>query len=94
MSENENDPKLSNNKVNHYKNHNRPHVAIVGCMAMSLGTAVVTGLKKSTIAHVASSLCFVGAALFHLFMHKGQLSNRVQTGLHPGVNGPRSGVKP
>jgi len=46
MSENENDLNMPNNKINHHKNHNWPHVAIVGSMAVSLGTAVVTGLKK------------------------------------------------
>ncbi len=94
MSENENDLNMSNNKVNHHNHHNWPHVAIVGGMAVSLGTAVVTGLKKSTMAHIASSLCFVGAAMLHLFMHKRQLSYRVQTGLHPDVNSLRSEVKP
>ena len=84
MSENENDLNISNNKVNHYKNHNWPHVVIVGCMAMSLGAAVVTGLKKSTVAHVFSSLCFVGAAMLHLFKHQKQLSHRLKNGLPPG----------
>ena len=94
MLGNENDLNLSTNKVNHHRKHNWPHVAIVRCMAGSFGTAVVTGLKKSTMAHVVSSLCFVGTAMLHLFMHKRQLSYRVKTGLHPGVNGFRTGVKP
>lgn len=80
MSGNENDLKLSANKINHHRKYNWPHVAIVGCMAMSLGAAIVTGLKKSTAAHVVSTLCFVGAAMLHLFMHKRQLPYKFNTG--------------
>ena len=94
MSGNENDLNLSTNMINHHRKHNRLHVAIVGGMAVSLGTAVVTGVKKWPMAHVVSALCFVGTAMLHLFMHQRQLSYRVKTGLHPGVNGFRPGVKP
>ena len=94
MSGNENDLNLSINKINHHRIHNWAHVAIVAGMAVSLGTAVVTGLKKSTVAHVVSSLGFLGTAMLHLFMHKGQLSSRMKTEFHPDVNGFRTGVKP
>ena len=68
-------------KNSHHRKSNRSHVAIVGCMAVSLGTAMVTGLKKSTTAHVVSALCFVGSAMLHLSMHRRQLSHKVKTGL-------------
>lgn len=92
MSGNESDLNLSTS--NHHRKHNWLHVAIVGGMAVSLGTAVVTGVKKSTTAHVVSALCFVATAMLHLFMHQRQLSYRVKTGLHPGVKGFQPGVKP
>ena len=82
MSGNENDLNLSTNRINQPQKHNWLHMAIVGGMAVSLGTAVVTGVKKSTTAHVVSALCFVATALLHLFMHQRQLSHRVKTGLH------------
>ncbi len=97
MSGNENDLNLSTNKVNHHRKHNWPHVAIVGCMAVSLGTAVVTGLKKSTVAHVVSSLCFLGTAMLHLFIHKRQLSHKVKTGLRRSLTDfdqPQESTKP
>ena len=93
MSGNENDLNLSTNKIKHHRKHNWLHVAIVGGMAVSLGTAVVTGVKESTMAHVVSVLCFVGTAMLHLFMHWWQLWYRVKTGLHPGVKGFPLGVK-
>ena len=68
-------------KANYHRKPKRSHVAIVGCMAVSLGAAVVSGLKKSTTVHVVSALCFVGSATVHLFMHHRQLSNKVKTGL-------------
>ena len=82
MSGNENDLNLSNNKINHHRKHTWLHVATAGGMAVSLGTAAVTGLKKSTTAHVVSALCFVATAMLHFFMHQRQLSHRVKTGLH------------
>jgi uncharacterized membrane protein YphA (DoxX/SURF4 family) len=78
MPGDENDLKLSTNKINHHRKNNWLHVAIVGGMAASLGTAVVTGVKKSTTAHVVSALCFVATAMLHLFMHQRQLSYRVK----------------
>lgn len=74
MSGIENDTNQLENKVNHRRKHNLPHVAIVGGMILSLGTAIVTGLRKSSIPHVVSSFCFVGLALTHLFIHQRQLS--------------------
>ena len=84
MSEIENDINPSEQKVKHLKKSNWPHVAIVGCMAVSLGSAVVTGLKKSTRAHVVSSLCFLGTAMLHLFMHHRQLLHKAKTGFTNG----------
>jgi hypothetical protein len=92
-----NDNDLSTNNVNPLRKHNWPHVAIVGCMVVSLGTAVVTGLKKSTTAHIVSSLCFVGTAMLHLFIHKRQLSHKVKTGLRRSLTDfdqPQESTKP
>lgn len=80
MSGIENDLSPSKQKVIRLKKSNWPHVAIVGCMAVSLGTTVVTGLKKSTRTHVVSSICFVGTAVLHLFMHQRQLLHKVKNG--------------
>ena len=93
MSDNPNDSNSATGKVSHRK-HNCPHVAIVGCMASSLGATIITGLKKSTKAHVVSSLCFGGTAMLHFFMHHRQLSHRMKTGLRPAVKGLRSKTKP
>ena len=79
MPENDNDVKASTKQVNHNRRHNWPHVAVVGGMAVGLGAAIVTGLKKSTTAHVVSALCFVGTAMLHLFMHHRQFSSRLKT---------------
>jgi xanthosine utilization system XapX-like protein len=84
MSGIENDIIPSEREVNHHRKPNWPHVAVVGCMAVSLGATVVTGLKKSTPAHVVSSLCFVGSAMLHLFMHHRQLLHRVKNGFANG----------
>ena len=81
MSVIENDTNALEKKANHHRKSNGSHVAIVGCMAVSLGTAVVTGLKKSSTAHVVSVLCFVGSAMLHLSMHHRQLSHKMKTGL-------------
>ena len=59
MSVIENDTNPIEKKVNHHKKLNGSHVAIVGCMAVSLGTAVVAGFKKSTTVHVVSALNFM-----------------------------------
>ena len=90
MSENKDDSPTNN--VHHRRKRHWPHVAIVGCMAASLGTAIVAGVKKSTTAHVVSGLCFVGMAMVHLFMHQRQLSYRVKAGLRSDANrvGPES----
>ena len=84
MSRIENDINRSEQKANHRRISNWSHVAIMGCMAVSLGTTIVTGLKKSTRAHVVSSLCFVGTAMLHLFMHQRQLLHKVKTGFTNG----------
>ena len=68
-------------KNHHRRKQNKFHVAIVGCMAVSLGTAVVTGLSKLTTAHVVSASFFVGSAMLHLSKHHRQLSHKVKTGL-------------
>ena len=81
MSVTENDTNTLEKKANHPRKPNRSHVAILGCMAVSLGATVVTGLKKSTTAHVVSALCFVGSAMLHLSMHHRQLSHKVKTEL-------------
>ena len=84
MSLIENDTNPLEKNMIHHKKPNGSHVAIVGCMAVSLGSAVVTGLKKSTRAHIVSSICFVGTAILHLFMHHRQLSNKMKTGFPNG----------
>ena len=61
---------------------NLPHAVIVGGMLLSLGSAIFTGLKKSKIPHIASSLSFVGFALTQLFIHQSQLSHRMKKGLN------------
>ena len=66
-------------RQNHVQNW--PHVAIVGGMIISLGTAIITGLKKAKGPHAIASLSFVGFALTHFFMHQKQLSNRVKKGI-------------
>jgi len=81
MAGNQNDSNLSTKNVSNRRRNNLPHVFIVGGMAASLGTAIVTGFRKSTKAHVVSSLSFVGFALLHLFMHYNQLSYKMKTGL-------------
>jgi hypothetical protein len=45
---------------------------------MSLGTAVVTGLKKSSVPHVVSSCCFGLLALLHFLIHRRQLSVKME----------------
>jgi Zn-dependent alcohol dehydrogenase len=79
--------------VHYHKKRNWPHVAIVGCMALSLGTAIVAAAKKSTTTHVVSGLCFVGMAMVHLFMHQRQLSHRVKAGLRSDTKRIRSETK-
>jgi len=81
MSGPENDPNPVEKGVNHHRKYTWSHVAIVGCMATSLGAAVVSGVKKSTTVHVISALCFIGSAALHLFMHQRQLSYKVKAGL-------------
>ena len=81
MSVIENDTNPLEKNIIHHKKPNGSHVAVVGCMAVSLGAAVVSGFKKSTTLHVVSALCFVGSALLHLFMHHRQLSYKVKTSL-------------
>ena len=81
MSVIEKDTNPLEKKTNYHRKPNGSHVAIVGCMAVSLGTAVVAGFKKSTTVHVVSALCFVGSAMLHLYMHHRQLSHKVKTGL-------------
>jgi hypothetical protein len=75
------DPK--DKPINNQQMKHLSHVAIVGGMALSLGTAIVAGLKKSGALHVVSAFCFAGLALTHLFMHRRQLSFRIEKGLHP-----------
>ena len=67
-------------KPNNHKKPNGSHVAIVGCMAVSLVAAVVSGFKKSTTIHVVSAFCFVGSAMLHVFMHHRQLLKKLKTG--------------
>lgn len=63
---NANDLNFSTNRTAHNRKHTWLHVAIVGGMAVSLGSAVVTGVKKSTTAHIVSALCFMGMVILHL----------------------------
>ena len=65
---------------------NLPHVAVVGGMMASLGTAIITGLRGAKVPHVVSSFCFVGFALTHLFLHQRQLSSRIKKGYTEGRN--------
>ena len=81
MSEIENDINPLEKKATHHKKPNRSHVTIVGCMAVSLGAAVISGFKKWTTVHVGSALCFVGSAMLHLYIHHRQLSYKVKTGM-------------
>jgi hypothetical protein len=73
-------PEPTDKRVKQRQMKNLPHVAIVGGMILSLGTAIVTGLRKSSIPHVVSSFCFVGLALTHLFIHQRQLSSIIKKG--------------
>ena len=81
MAGNQNDLNLSTKNVSNRRRNNLPHVFIVGGMAAGLGTAIVTGFRKSTKAHVVSSLSFVGLAMLHLCMHYKQLSYKIKTEL-------------
>jgi hypothetical protein len=75
-------PVPKDKRISGQQRRHLPHLVIVGGMALSLGTTIVTGFKKSGVVHVVSAFCFVGLAMSHLFMHRRQLSHRVKNGLH------------
>ena len=86
MAGNQNDLNSSTKKFNNRRRYNLPHVVIAGGMAAGLGTAIVTGFRKSTKAHAVSSLCFVGFVMLHFFMHYRKLSYRMKTGLRQNLH--------